>query len=279
MRNLKTQTERLDYLLSKFKEESVRYADWENGSTYDEKRMQLRALMNVRMPKKLPEDVIAVQDAFLSEEAKNKGTVAPKDIKTVREQYNSGHPFADKISIWQGDITRLSADAIVNAANSQMLGCFVPCHGCIDNAIHSAAGVQLREECARLMRDRRERFGELYEEPVGGAMLTKAYNLPARYVIHTVGPIVRGKLTDKHRKALKSCYRSVLECCAENGIKSVALCCISTGEFHFPNYDAAQIAVEEVTAFLGEKGGCIERVIFNVFKDADREYYEEFFKL
>lgn len=268
------QEQRLDYLLKEFKEDSVRYKDWETGDRYEEKRMALRSLMNIRMPGHMAEEVLKVQDEFLAEEAKEKGIVTWTEIPTVKEQYGSEAPYADKLSVWQGDITRLSADAIVNAANSQMLGCFVPCHRCIDNAIHSAAGIELRAECKRYMSRKRLELGAEYEEPVGEAMLTKGYNLPAKYVIHTVGPIVGYRLTDALRKDLENCYRNVLNCCVENGIRTVAFCCISTGEFHFPNEEAAEIAVKTVTRFLTEQERKLDRVIFNVFKEEDREIYE-----
>lgn len=269
------QEERLDYLLDEFKEDSVQYKDLEVRDDPKEKRIALRSLMNIRMPRPMPEEVLRVQDEFLEEEAKKKGIVSLEEIPTAAEAWGSSHPFADRISIWQGDITRLRVGAVVNAANSQMLGCFVPCHGCIDNAIHSAAGVQLRTECSHYMERKRLRYGSRYEEPTGQAMLTKGYNLPAEYVIHTVGPIVGGRLTDHLRSELESCYRSVLECCVEHRIRSVAFCCISTGEFHFPNDEAAKIAVETVTRFLTEQEGAFDRIIFNVFKDVDRELYEK----
>ena len=205
-----------------------------------------------------------------------KGIVTLWEIPTVKEQYGSQFSNADKISLWQGDITRLKVDAVVNAANSQMLGCFVPCHGCIDNAIHSAAGIQLRTECNHIMNQRRIRYGEQYEEPTGTATLTKAYNLPCKYVIHTVGPIVYGELNEELRQELRNCYENVLKCCVENEIKSVAFCCISTGEFHFPNDEAAEIALNTVTDFLKMNDG-MERVIFNVFKDSDKEIYQKIF--
>ena len=175
----------------------------------------------------------------------------------------------DKMSLWRGDITRLSVDAIVNAANSQLLGCFVPCHGCIDNVIHSAAGVELRNECAQIM----ERQG--HEEPTGKAKITKGYNLPAKHVIHTVGPIVGMEVTEKQKEELKSCYVSCLKLAEKNGLKSIAFCCISTGEFHFPNKLAAQIAVETVDRYLS--GSKLERVIFNVFKEEDEYIYRKLF--
>lgn len=270
----KKQEERLDYLLHEFKEDSGRYRDLETGEDYGEKRMLLRSLMNIRMPGKMNENVVKVQDEFLTEEAREKGIVELTDIPTAAEQYGSSHPYADKISVWQGDITRLRAGAIVNAANSQMLGCFVPCHKCIDNAIHSAAGIELREACSHYMKRRRMQYGARYEEPTGRAVLTKGYNLPADYVIHTVGPIVGGSLNQKLKDDLKSCYRNVMECCVEHKIRSVAFCCISTGEFHFPNDEAAKIAADTVTGFLKEHDPDFDRIIFNVFKDVDRELYE-----
>lgn len=269
------QNERLDYLLREFKEDSVRYRDLEVSGDYTEKRMALRSLMNIRMPGEMAEEVVRVQDEFLSEEAEEKGIVTLDEISDIAKQYGSRHLFADKISIWQGDITRLQVGAIVNAANSQMLGCFVPCHRCIDNAIHSAAGIKLREECSHYMKRRKMQYGSRYEEPTGQAVLTKGYNLPAKYVIHTVGPIVGGRLTQALRDDLRNCYRNVLQCCVENQIRSVAFCCISTGEFHFPNDEAAKIAVETVTDFLKMYEPEFDRIIFNVFKDIDRELYEE----
>lgn len=269
------QEERLDYLLREFKEDSVQYRDLETGADYQEKRRLLRSLMNIRMPGKMNEEVLRVQDDFLTEEAKEKGIVELDDILTVGEQYGSSHPYADKMSVWQGDITRLYVGAIVNAANSQMLGCFVPCHGCIDNAIHSAAGIELREACSHYMNRKRMQYGRRYEEPTGQAVLTEGYNLPAEYVIHTVGPIVGGYLNQGLRDDLRNCYQNVLKCCVEHKIRSVAFCCISTGEFHFPNDEAAKIAVETVTEFLNEHTEEFDRVVFNVFKDVDRELYEE----
>ena len=169
--------------------------------------------------------------------------------------------------MWQGDITTLAVDAIVNAANSQMLGCFVPCHGCIDNAIHSASGIQLRLECARIMAK------QGFEEPTGRAKITEAYNLPCRYVLHTVGPIIYGKVTVESRRLLAECYRSCLELAAAYELKSIAFCCISTGEFHFPNELAARIAIETVKEYRQTHHNPME-VVFNVFKDSDYEIYE-----
>ena len=222
----------------------------------DSQRRLLRSLMNVRPPLPLKADFLAVQDALLSAEREEKGVADADSL------FASG----SNLALWQGDITRLDSDAIVNAANSAMLGCFYPCHGCIDNAIHSAAGLQLREECAAIM----ERQG--HEEATGCAKATRAYNLPCKFVFHTVGPIVCGKLTDEHKEQLASCYRSCLALAHEKALKSIAFCCLSTGEFHFPNEEAARIAVETVKRHAGGL-----KVIFNVFKDKDYEIYQRLF--
>lgn len=259
------QEERLGYLVEKFKEDSVEYRDLETPRDGEGRQRVLRSLMNIRMPGEMAEDVLAVQNDYLKERAREKGVVTPKDIPVVR----------DVISIWQGDITRLAVDAIVNAANSQMLGCFVPMHTCIDNCIHSFAGIQLRAECSRQMSELRIRYGKDYEQPTAVPMLTDAYNLPAKKVIHIVGPIVRYGLTPELEKSLADCYRNTLDMCLDNGLKSVAFCCISTGVFHFPNRRAAEIAVDTVTKWHSEHDGQMERVIFNVFKDDDRDIYKE----
>ena len=229
------------------------------GETEKAQRGLLRALMNVRPPRPLSEAYLRLEGELLSKEREQRGVVDVMTLPAV--------PADARIALWQGDITRLNADAIVNAANAALLGCFIPCHRCIDNAIHSAAGLQLRAECAEFM----ERQG--HPEATGLAKITQGYHLPARHVIHTVGPIVSGVLTDEHREFLSSCYRSCLHLAAEHGLKSVAFCCISTGEFHFPNAAAAEIAVREVRNFLNHKTS-IERVVFNVFKDEDRVLYE-----
>lgn len=275
MRENMDQRQRLDYLVESFKNEAAEYRRVRIPIDTEGKQRLLRSLMNVRMPKPASPEVLSVQDTYLRGRALEKGIVNISEMPTVRESIGSNHPFAESISIWQGDITRIAADAIVNAANSQMLGCFIPMHTCIDNCIHTYAGVQLREECARRMRSLRLEFGEDYEQPTAVPMLTDAYNLPAKKVIHIVGPIVQYELTDQLEKDLADCYRNTLDMCRDNGLKSVAFCCISTGVFHFPNKHAAEIAVQTVTEWLDENPGCIERVIFNVFKDEDKRYYEE----
>ena len=222
-------------------------------------RRLLRSLMNVRPPLPLSPDFLKVQDALLSAEALEKGIVDADRLPPV-----SSDP---RLAIWQGDITRLRTDAIVDADNSALLGCFVPCHGCIDNAIHSAAGLQLRDECYRLM------LAQGHTEPNGSAKLTGGYNLPARYVLHTVGPIVQRRVSRKDRSDLAACYHSCLQLAAAHNLQSVAFCCISTGEFHFPNQEAAEIAVRTVKEFLNQQTSSIEKVIFNVFKNTDLKIY------
>ena len=269
-----TQEQRLDLLVEEFKTDSDEYKNFETPEDDEGKRRVLRSLMNIRMPKELSEKTRELQDEYLKERVREKGVVTLADIPTIKEQ-GSDISLADKISIWQGDITRLAVDGIVNAANSQMLGCFVPMHTCIDNCIHTYAGVQMRYECNRQMNELRRRLGRDYEQPTAVPMLTDGYNLPAKKVIHIVGPIVNYALTPELEKDLSDCYRNTLDLCLENGLNSVAFCCISTGVFHFPNDSAAQIATETVKKWLSEHGGQMERVIFNVFKDEDKELYEE----
>ena len=263
MKNI-TQEERLNYLVEEFKKDSGEYKDLETPTGTEDKRILLRSLMNIRMPRDLSPDVIRVQDEYLKERSEEKGIVALSDIPEIRKG----------LSVWQGDITRLAVDAIVNAANSQMLGCFVPMHTCIDNCIHTFAGVQLRAACSRQMHQLRIRYGRDYEQPTAVPMLTDGYNLPAKKVIHIVGPIVQGRLTPDLEKDLASCYRNTLDLCVENGLKSVAFCCISTGVFRFPNRRAAEIAVNTVTEWMTVHPAVMERVIFNVFRDEDKAIYE-----
>ena len=240
----------IEYLLT---EQNVRAKIPDNE--FAQKRL-LRALFNVREPRVVNEEFLRVQDEYLLEELRLKGITDIADLSPVQPD----------IYLWRGDITTLKCDGIVNAANSQMLGCFCPNHGCIDNAIHTFAGVRLRLECAELMR------AQGHEEPVGEAKITRGYNLPCQYVLHTVGPIVYGELTEKHERLLENCYRSCLTLADENGLESLAFCCISMGEFHFPNERAAEIAVQTVREYKRETGSRI-KVIFNVFKEQDRKIY------
>lgn len=261
-----TRDERILYLIDTLLDEMPEYRSQAAQvlQSAGEQRRLLRALMNVQPPRPLSPEFLEAQDALLSEEREAKGVV---DVMSLPHE-----PMNTHLCVWQGDITRLNADAIVNAANSALLGCFVPCHNCIDNAIHSAAGLQLRDECHKLMME------QGYEEPTGRAKITGAYNLPCRYVLHTVGPVVNGALQQWHRDDLTSCYRSCLALAAEMSLKSVAFCCISTGEFHFPNDEAAEIAVSTVRDFL-KAPSSIERVVFNVFKDIDLGIYRKLLRV
>ena len=247
-----TQAERRIFLIQKLLDEAPQYHNLLIPHGTAGQKKLLRSLMNVRPPRPMEDDFLTVQDAYLQEETSRKGVTDIADLTSVEPG----------IYLWQGDITTLKCGAIVNAANSGMTGCYVPCHGCIDNAIHTFSGVQLRLACEELM----EKQG--HEEPTGQAKLTPAYNLPCEYVLHTVGPIIYGRVTQKDRELLASCYRSCLELAQENCIKSVAFCCISTGEFHFPNDEAAKIAVDTVRQYKGDT-----EVIFNVFKDVDNQIY------
>lgn len=271
MQVMMTREERVSHLIEYLKGENQGYASLQEPVNYEGKRRLLRSLMNVRFPGEAGDDFLVLQDELLQEENQEKGIVTIEEIPAIQSVYPcTDMKNAEKISLWKGDITRLATDAIVNAANSQMLGCFVPCHGCIDNAIHSAAGIQLRNECAELME------AQGHEEATGKAKITGGYNLPARYVIHTVGPIVGMEVTEKQKEELKSCYLSCLKLAEKEGLTSIAFCCISTGEFHFPNKLAAQIAVETVDRYLTKSR--IERVIFNVFKEEDFNIYKKLFR-
>lgn len=253
-----THAEKRIYLIQSLLREQPQYADMSIPENEQEQKKLLRSLFNIRMPNPVSEAFLQVQDAYLQEETIHKGIT----------EFASLQPVQNQIYLWQGDITTLQCDAIVNAANSAMLGCFVPCHGCIDNAIHSAAGVQLRLECSHIMETQKT------EEPVGKAKITKAYNLPCHYVLHTVGPIIHGKVTQQDCDLLSDCYRSCLELAAAYQLKSIAFCCISTGEFHFPNARAARIAIQTVQDYQKQNQNDLE-VIFNVFKDSDYEIYKQ----
>lgn len=251
-----TQEQRIGFLIKYLLAESGKEGCCAVPADEREKKRLLRSLMNIRAPGAMDGEFIKIQDEYLKCEIAKRGITDADDL-----------PFAEnKISLWQGDITALKCGAIVNAANSAMLGCFVPCHGCIDNAIHTFSGVGLRLECAKIM----EKQGSL--EPAGRAKVTKAYNLPCDHIIHTVGPVVDGHLTERHCALLASCYDSCMDIAEQMKIKSVAFPCISTGEFHFPNEKAAKIAVKTVRKRL--ENSTVERVIFNVFKDNDRRIYE-----
>ena len=270
---------RLDYLIDYLLKEDAQYSEMEIPSDLQGKSDLFRALRNVRPPRPVSDEFLRLQDEELQTQLLEKGIVRIENSKLTIDN-SAGSSDCSQLStinsqfsihLWQGDITRLKIDAIVNAANSQMLGCFYPLHRCIDNAIHSAAGVQLREECHQLM------LRQGHEEPTGQAKITKAYNLPCKHVIHTVGPIIpNGIPTEMHKEQLASCYRSVMACANENGLESVAFCCISTGEFRFPNQLAAEIAIKTVSDYLKGNPNCsVKHIVFNVFKDVDLLIYKQ----
>ena len=252
------QAQRRLFLIQSLLKENPEYRDLGIPAEPEIQRQLLRGLMNLRAPQRADADFLQMQDTYLQGETAAKGITDVADLT----------PVQPGLYLWQGDITTLQCDAIVNAANSGMTGCYIPNHRCIDNAIHTFAGVELRLACAELMQQ------QGYPEPTGRAKITPAFNLPCKYVLHTVGPIINGQVTQRDRELLASCYRSCLELAAENGLESVAFCCISTGEFHFPNEQAAEIAVRTVKEFL-EKQTSVKKVIFNVFKDLDKAIYEK----
>ncbi len=250
------QTEKRLYLIQELLAEQPQYREIKIPATTQEQKDLLRSLMNVRMPAPLSNEYIQIESEYLKEETAEKGITHVTDLA----------PVGDGLYLWQGDITTLECDAIVNAANSQMLGCFQPLHNCEDNCVHSAAGLRLRNFCNEIM----EKQG--FEEPTGGAKITPAFNLPSKYVLHTVGPIVNGRLTQGHCDLLASCYTSCLELAVENGCESIAFCCISTGVFGFPQREAAKIAIQTVKNWKTRENSPI-KVIFNVFKDEDLAIY------
>ena len=252
------QSEKRLFLIQSLLKERPEYQDMNIPAEPERQRQLLRGLMNIRAPRRIGADFQKMQDEYLQNETAAKGITDIADLT----------PIQQGLYLWQGDITTLKCDAIVNAANSGMTGCYIPNHRCIDNAIHTFAGVELRLACEELM----EQQG--YPEPTGQAKITPAFNLPCRYVLHTVGPIISSRVTKEDKELLASCYRSCLELAAENGLESVAFCCISTVEFHFPNEQAAQIAVETVKQFVNRKIS-VKKVIFNVFKDLDKAIYEK----
>lgn len=253
-----THEEQRCYLIRELLAEDAQYQSIVIPEDTQGQKDLLRAVMNVRPPMPIGEDFLTVQDEYLSTERDMEGVVDGNALLPLRSD--------ERLVLWQGDITTLKVDAIVNAANSGMRGCFHALHSCIDNIVHSKSGIQLRLYCDELM----NRQG--YAEPAGQAKITPAYNLPSRYVLHTVGPIIEGRVTRHDRELLASCYRSCLEVAAENSLESIAFCCISTGVFHFPNQEAAEIATKTVKDFLKTQSS-IKKVIFNVFKDTDKQIY------
>lgn len=254
-----THSEKRSALIRGLLSELPLYKDMEIPDDTEEQKRLLRSLMNIRPPRPIGKGFLKVQDEYLSAEVEEKG-ITHIDALPVS-------PMDSRLVLWRGDITTLKADAIVNAANHTLRGCFIPCHSCVDNIIHSVSGIQLRLACDALMEE------QGHDEPTGKAKITPAFNLPCRYVLHTVGPIVHGRLTGQHCRQLADCYRSCMELAASNGLKNIAFCCISTGEFHFPQKKAAEIAVKTVTDLL-QKDERLEKVVFNVFKEEDYDIYK-----
>jgi O-acetyl-ADP-ribose deacetylase (regulator of RNase III) len=257
------QSEKRIYLIKELVAENPNLRGTRIPADSGDQRRVLRSLMNIRWAAPISEEFEKIQDEYLQEINKDRGIV---EIDELEEKEKD-------LYVWQGDITRLRVGAIVNAANSGMTGCYSPCHACIDNCIHTYAGIQLRNYCQNMMDTLAKEHGGTYEEPTGLAKITPAFNLPCDYVIHTVGPIVSGRLTKEHERLLASCYESCLKIADENEVSSIAFCCISTGVFMFPNERAAEIAVDTVRSYK-EKTGSAIKVIFNVFKDLDKELYE-----
>lgn len=251
------QAERILWLIQYLKDENPEYQYLKIPREKKEQQRLLRGLMNVRSPQSISEEFLKQQDIYLRMEQ------AAKSITDIEKL----QPIKHQLYLWRGDITTLKIDAIVNAGNSGLLGCFAPCHSCIDNAIHSVAGVQLRLACKKLMDE------QGHEEPTGMAKITPAFNLPSQYVLHTVGPIITRQLQKNDCDMLAECYRSCMSIAAKHGVQSIAFCCISTGEFHFPNSRAAEIAVQTVLECLPSTPQ-IKRVLFNVFKEQDYEIYK-----
>lgn len=263
---IQSQNEKLKFLIQCLEDENPEYKNYKTSGNFEEDFNLFRALCNVREPKPnsktmhtLPEDFYKFETEVLQEITRKKGITDAKNIPASK--------IDSRLSLWQGDITTLKIDAIVNAANSQMLGCFAPLHVCIDNCIHTMAGVELREKCYEIMKVQGK-------EETGLAKITPAYNLPSKFVIHTVGPLVSGILTSRDKILLSSCYKSILNLANENNLESVAFCCISTGVFRFPKDKAAEIAVETTQNWLdSHKNSSIKKVIFNVFSQPDFEIY------
>jgi O-acetyl-ADP-ribose deacetylase (regulator of RNase III) len=246
-------------MIRKLLDEDAYYRNYRIPEGEQEQKDLLRSLMNVREPKPIGQEFLAIQDEYLKQENEAAGITDVNDLKPVK--------LDERLFLWQGDITTLKIDAIINPANSALLGCFRAMHNCADNIIHSKAGIELRLCCNRIM------TAQGHEEETGKAKITPAYNLPCDYVIHTVGPIVDGRLTQRHEELLASCYRSCLALAEESGVTSIAFCCISTGVFMFPNDRAAEIAVDTVRKYLKDHTG-IKKVVFNVYKDMDLELYD-----
>lgn len=264
--------ENIDYLIQELMQEHSKPGNSEIPKTALEKRKLLRSLMNIRKPGVISEAFLQIQDELLTQEVSERGIVEVTGLPPIHDVYPCANiRHSDKIVLWRGNIIRLDADAIVNAANCKLLGCFAPSHECIDNTIHSAAGIQLRNECSDIMKKQK------HDEVTGAAKVTGAYNLPCKYIIHTVGPIINHVVTRMHKEQLRSCYMSCMNLAEKMKLKTIAFCCISTGEFHFPNELAANIAVNTIDDFL-DGSDYLEKVVINVCKGEDYSLYQKLFR-
>lgn len=261
--------EKLDYLIDYLLKENTEIKTHRIPTDITEKQNLWRSLCNVREAKPISKEYLKIEKEYLKEELNKKNITKVEEIKPISiTEKESKLENKDKICLWQGDITTLQIDSIVNAANSQGLGCFIPCHKCIDNQIQTFAGVELRLECNEIMKEK-----EYYLE-TGGAFITKGYNLPAKYVIHTVGPIIYTDVTDKEENQLANCYINSLKLAMKNGIKTIAFPCISTGEFRFPKEEACKIAIGTVHNFLKGYKTYFDKIVFNVYSEEDYKIYE-----
>lgn len=257
-----TQAEKRIWLIKELLKESTQDNKYTIPDSEEEQWYLLRGLFNIRMPKSASKEFMEIQDEFLQEMTRKKGVIYGDEINSS--------PLDSRLALWQGDITRLKVDAITNACNSSLLGCFHPNHNCVDNIEHTMAGIQMRYDCYQQMK------AQGHEEETGNCKITPGYNLPAKYVLHTVGPIVQGNLNHKHISELESCYSSCLDKASEMRCEHVAFCCISTGVFMFPQYIAAKTAIQTVKNWLNlHSNTSIKKVIFNVYLDSDRTIYEE----
>ena len=262
--------EKLDFLIQYLLKENREVNIDKLPTDITQKKNLYRSLCNIREPKPISKEYLEVENAYLQEELKKKDIIKVEDIETISEKYKTSElKNSSKICLWEGDITTLQIEAIVNAANSQGLGCFVPCHKCIDNQIHTMAGVELRQACNEIMKKKD------YQLKTGEAIITKGYNLPAKYVIHAVGPMIYDTVTQLEEQQLADCYINSLQLAMDNGIRTIAFPCISTGEFRFPKEQASKIAIATVDDFLKHNSDKFEKVVFNVFTEDDKRIYEK----
>lgn len=262
--------DKLDYLLEYLLKEDGRHKEHFGGDLKTQKNLY-RALVNIREAKPISSEFLEIEDEYLQEELESKNVTDVTTIKTIAQSLkNYSIKNADKICLWQGDITKLKIDCIVNPANSQGLGCFIPNHNCIDNQIQTFAGIRLRLECNEYMKTIN------YNLPTSHCFITKGYNLPAKNVIHAVGPIVEYDLTDDLKELLADTYRNCLKCAVENNIKTISFPCISTGVFRFPKDEAAKIAIRVVDEFISNNKNKLDKVVFNLWNDEDVIIYERY---